>query len=56
MKAGDLVYLTANPQSKRVLGLLIGPWAVAGWCQVLVESGEITSWPVCQLEPVNESR
>ena len=56
MKAGDLVYLTANPQTKRVLGLLISPWAVAGWCQVLVESGKITAWPVSQLELVNESR
>ena len=56
MKVGDLVYLTANPQSKRVLGLLIAPWTVGGWCQVLVESGEITAWPVSQLEVVNESR
>ena len=52
MKAGDLVYLTANPQSKRVLGLLIGPWDVGGWCHVLVESGKIIGWHVSQLELV----
>ncbi len=58
MKVGDLVYLTGEhpEKSSRVLGLLIAPWAVGGWCQVLVESGKITAWPVSQLELVNESR
>jgi hypothetical protein len=54
VKVGDLVYLIGEhpEKSSRVLGLLIAPWAVGGWCQVLVESGKITAWPVSQLELV----